>query len=586
VNFKRIQSLWKTATPTSGITEDASEALFRKWVVAIAMLIVPPLLLFIYYKLMFRGLMNPDAMDFAQLGRNLSSGHGFSTLILRPLALPPGSHGLNALAQPDVTHGPLYPFLLALAFGMNSQHGANDATVAIVSGVFYLLTIPVMYILGVRVFSNAVGLLSVVILTFNTLFLEYAASGLPITLYIFLMTCLMLVVYNIAVRSRTAGGKLPVSQYVLAGVFTGLLYLTDPIFIWIVPFVIGTIYTLTPSRKPQAIAAILLPMCILMLPWMARNAMLTTNPVFGLKGMEIWMNTNGYYPDLTAYRQFPSEILPGVGVFTAIVKKMVLEIGQIILVFPQLSASWILAFLLPCLLFQFANTAANALRRLMMFCLLGLIFGSLFFHIEMPIFVSLVPVMLVYSVAYLLHLTQQAQLRPGAIRLIGALIAGMLIFPLLSSTVLADKPSELKEVDEARFMNTRMQPGDIAFSDQPWLVAWYAGRPAVWIPMNDAKIETIQSTLFANTKHWLFLTSKIQQPQLLFSRGWGAAYNLFYQADRQVNSPMPTAVYPAFSLRDRDAVLAALQNYKSVPSAKPSTSSVAIGEGPESGKTH
>ena len=35
--------------------------------------------------MMFPGLINGDALDFAQLGRNMSAGRGFVTFILRPL---------------------------------------------------------------------------------------------------------------------------------------------------------------------------------------------------------------------------------------------------------------------------------------------------------------------------------------------------------------------------------------------------------------------------------------------------------------------------------------------------------------------
>ena len=45
-----------------------------------------------------------------------------------------------------------------------------------------------------------------------------------------------------------------------------------------------------------------------------------------------------------------------------------------------------------------------------MLCVLGLFIGSLIFRIQMPLFVAVVPTMLVFSVAYLLHLTQQAKL--------------------------------------------------------------------------------------------------------------------------------------------------------------------------------
>ena len=109
------------------------------------------LLDFLYCKHMLARLVNPDAMDFAQCARNLLQGHGFTTQILHPLALHAGS---NALHQPNMTQGILYPFVLALGFGV---FGVKDAVVTAVSGLFYVLTVPLVYMLGRRLFNATVG---------------------------------------------------------------------------------------------------------------------------------------------------------------------------------------------------------------------------------------------------------------------------------------------------------------------------------------------------------------------------------------------------------------------------------------------
>ena len=76
----------------------------------------------------------------------------------------------------------------------------------------------------------------------NALSLEYAISGLPITLYVFLTSSLFLVLHGLfrgpderagAISSRRAG-------LVAAGVLSALLYLTDPVFIVLV-LAVGTI---------------------------------------------------------------------------------------------------------------------------------------------------------------------------------------------------------------------------------------------------------------------------------------------------------------------------------------------------------
>src|SRR6185437_15003371 len=47
-----------------------------------------------------------DAMDIAQIGRHIAAGHGFSTSLFRPVALPQAS---SVPYAPDVANPPLYP---------------------------------------------------------------------------------------------------------------------------------------------------------------------------------------------------------------------------------------------------------------------------------------------------------------------------------------------------------------------------------------------------------------------------------------------------------------------------------------------
>lgn len=537
MKFNRLKLLWQDAGAgkAAGL-EEPSEARFRAWVLAIAAIVGPPLLFILYYKTMFPGLTNSDALDFAQLGRNLSSGHGFTTLILRPLAL---THGTNPLHQPDVTHGPLYPLILAVAF---AALGAKDSVAAWVSGLFYLLTIPVLYRLGMRMFGRGAALAATLIFTFNALLLEYAASGLDITLYIFLTTCLLLTVHTLAVRSREDGGKLPAGPLVMAGALTGLLYLTDPIFVWIMPVLAIAVFTLFPLKRVGAVLRFAVPLLVLTLPWMARNAMLTGNPVFGLRGMELWMNTKDHYPGLMGYRLAPHDMAPGVGLFKAVVQKVLLGAGQVIQAFPQVTASWVLAFLLPSLLFRFTDPATNTLRRVMMYCFFGLFVGMLAFEIQMPLFVSLIPTMLVFAVAYLLYLLQQAQLRRGATMAAAALIAVAVVFPLVSDMTLIDHPQRLKEIDTALALGKAAQRDDVVLSDQPWLVAWHADRPSLWIPAQDQTTKDLRQQ-FATTR-WLFMTAQTQR----LSPEWQQVYGIFrrwnevYAQAREAKQQMPQAL--------------------------------------------
>src|SRR5579862_3848639 len=106
-----------------------AESRLRVVCLAIISLVGPVMLLGFSMRLLGFHLSDSDALDYAQLGRSLLAGHGFVTHILRPLAL---THGHDPLTQPDVTHGPLFPFLLALSFG---AFGARDTVAMGLSGL-------------------------------------------------------------------------------------------------------------------------------------------------------------------------------------------------------------------------------------------------------------------------------------------------------------------------------------------------------------------------------------------------------------------------------------------------------------------
>ena len=84
------------------------------------------LAVFVFHGLVqFRGLVSAEAMEQAQVARNLAEGKGFSTGCVRP-----GDLGLLARrntdmpdvhALPDVRTPPLYPLLLSIGFRISGM---------------------------------------------------------------------------------------------------------------------------------------------------------------------------------------------------------------------------------------------------------------------------------------------------------------------------------------------------------------------------------------------------------------------------------------------------------------------------------
>jgi hypothetical protein len=502
-----------------GVTAEPSETRLRSLLTALALLIGPPLLAFVYYKVMFQGLVHPDALDFAQLGRNLNEGRGFVTSILRPLALPPGAGPIDPLRQPDVTHGPLFPLALAMAFGAGSP---RDSLVAATSAVFYVLTIPLAYLLGLRAFGRTVGLLAALVMMFSPLMLEYAVSGLPITLAIFLMTGLMAALYTLAARARGETQGLPRAALFGAGLLTGLLYLTDFVFFWIIPVAAAAVLLTSRKRMVASAAWFGVPVLALILPWMIRNQVLTGNFAFGLRGRELWMHTKAY-PGHDAYRMVPADLAAGPEVLNGVAMKLFQHLDQVMQTFPQIAATWILAFFLPSLLFRFTDGAANTLRRYLLLALGAILAGSLFFRPEMPLFVTLVPAMLVFSFAFMVHLVQQAQLNRSGVALLATGLAATVLVPLAGSLTWKPKAARSPHAVTASVLGANTRQDEVSLSDQPWIVAWYANRPALWLPKNDGRIKELTARM--ENARWLFLTEHSRA----MNGEWPGVYNLFLQ---------------------------------------------------------
>lgn len=551
-----------TDAPRNGAADQAGEVRIRTWLTAIGLLVSPFLFLGLYYKTTFGGLVNPDALDYAQLGRNLSAGHGFVTYVLRPLAL---SHGTNALQQPDITHGPLYPFFLALAFGVLHP---SDHVVAGVSAVFYLLTVPMIYLLGARMFSTAIGVLSALIFACNGLMLQYACSGLPLTLEIFLMTSLLLVVYRMtSQRFDNEDSKAGPSSgsLILAGILSGFLYLTDPIFVWVLPVIAGLVLWIFGSRRWQSLAVFAVPVCVLCIPWMVRNSMLTGNPVFGLRGMDIWAFTPHYYPGDQVYTIMPDDLSPGKDAFMAVVMKVFSGLGDVIQQTPQIAASWVLAFFLPSLFFRFADKAVNTVRAAALLCLGAIVVGLLPMDLalHMPVLTCLMPTLLIFSVAYVTYLVQQARLTRKGAALTFCIIAVAAIYPMIDMMFLSGvRPGALKEEASAMSLKQLTQKDDVSFSDQPWIVAWYADRPSVWIPHDDSQVAAIQKDY---SVRWLFITENARalSPAWEYLQANFEKWNMVWQMHQgSGQAPVPSI---RINANKQVPLFDALQGFTSVP---------------------
>src|SRR5712672_2757860 len=122
----------------------------------------------------FRGFAHAEAMDQAQLARQIASGKGFTTNFIRPLALwqmetNSGSKvNLGKDEMPDTFNQPLPPLLNvlpiklsgnAMAFGPGTFVPAEERWIAAFSMIFFLAALYVQFLLTRRLFDQRLALL-------------------------------------------------------------------------------------------------------------------------------------------------------------------------------------------------------------------------------------------------------------------------------------------------------------------------------------------------------------------------------------------------------------------------------------------
>src|ERR1044072_3330648 len=106
--------------------EEGGGARYLRWLVTVAGFIAMAAL---YDSVCFRNFSNPEAMEAAQLERNLAKGKGFTTLCVRPFSMKltrehqASRSALMKKGHKDISNAPVYPLVLVPVVAMASFRG-------------------------------------------------------------------------------------------------------------------------------------------------------------------------------------------------------------------------------------------------------------------------------------------------------------------------------------------------------------------------------------------------------------------------------------------------------------------------------
>jgi 4-amino-4-deoxy-L-arabinose transferase-like glycosyltransferase len=189
-----------------------------------------------------------DGLVFTRIAWNLVSGSGYSANGEVPTAWrPPG-----------------YPILLA---GLFSIFGQSWVAARIVNLLISSLTVGMIYLISCELFNKNIGLVAALISAFYPPFIRYSVQIVSDTLFV-LMMCLVLFIFNrIYDRPNSLGTRL------ICGVLLGVATLIRAELLLFIPCLF--IWAFLAYRRfhtaLRTVVIILLPVLLLVLPWIIRN---------------------------------------------------------------------------------------------------------------------------------------------------------------------------------------------------------------------------------------------------------------------------------------------------------------------------
>jgi hypothetical protein len=466
------------------------------------LLVVAVVLVAIVYMYHFRGLATSDAMDQAQIGREIARGHGWRTQFVRPRAIAQlQSHGKNIPQKiwTDTYNAPLPPLVNAIALlpvkskwqmTPSDLVSTADGAIAVMSILFFFASVFVMFFVARRLFDQRLALLACGLVLVCDMMWQYSLSGLPQMLILFLFSLTLYALVR-AVTAKYAGGRVGVWLAAI-GVGFGLLALAHGLTIWM--FVAALIFCAFVFR-PLGWAAIIVlaAFAIIYTPWLLRNFIVCGNPA----GSAIYAaldHTGGR--TLGGWMRAANVDLSGGGPGAFRDKILANGFAQVGSIINYLGWSVVAVAFFISLTHTFKRPETSALRWFVLAMWGGALFGmSIFGLTEEQGFAAnqlhlvFVPIMTCYGLAFLLVQWNRIGLniriaRLGFITLLFLLCAAPMLNAM--STMLFGFVRPLRWPPYVppyiAVLNSWMKPNELTASDMPWAIAWYADRPAIWVP--------------------------------------------------------------------------------------------------------
>ena len=459
----------------------------------------------IYHMWNFRGLATSQAMDQAQIGREIVNGRGWRTNVVRPRAiaqLQRAGHNVDEKVSYDTYHAPLPSLVNAIALLPVKSHlhmtprdpiFIGDKAIAIMSILLFIGSVVVLFFIARRLFDQRLALLACGLVLLCDMMWQFSLSGLPQMLMLLLFNATLYAMIR-CVEAHTAGQ--PLTFWLVAvGAGFGLLALTHALTIWMfVAALAFCIFAFRPRWRSAGIVALVF--VVIYTPWLVRTYAVSGN----VGGVAIYSILHGIGQSEAAHMR-SMDLYEADARLAVFRRKFTLNLlEQSNALFGYLGGSVVAMMFFLALLHRFKRREATTVHWMLLSMWVGALAGMVVYGVTTEqgvaannLHLLFMPIMTCYGLAFLLVHWGRLDINLSFART--AFIAGLYLLcalpmiiatPLFSGRKIAVRwPPYLPPY--VAVLNEWMDPGEVIASDMPWAVAWYSDRRALWLP------ETVQT---------------------------------------------------------------------------------------------